>query len=84
MDYSAAKLERIATEVVLPKMKGWGEMSERMDRMQKSQMKAKRQRHISVLLVFTRDYFPFAQITVCGGKVGFTCKSGATEDESSH
>lgn len=62
MDYSAAKLECAAIEVVLPEMKGWGEMSERMDRMQKSQMKAKCQCHISVLLVFTRDYFPFAQI----------------------
>lgn len=58
-------------------------MSERMDRTQKGQMKAKRQRHVSVLLVFNRDYFPFAEL-IAGGKASFTCKTGATEDESSH
>lgn len=62
MGYSAAKLERAAIRVVLSEMKGRGEMSERMARMQKGQMKAKHQCHISVLLVFNRDYFPFAQI----------------------
>lgn len=67
MGYSAAKLERAAIRVILSEMKGQGEMRERMDRMQKGQMKAKRQRHISVLLVLNRDYFPFAQI-IAGGK----------------
>lgn len=67
MGYSAAKLERAAIRVILSEMKGRGEMSERMERMQKGQKKAKRQHHISVLLVFNRDYFPFAQIIV-GGK----------------
>lgn len=83
MGYSAAKLEHAAIRVVLPEMKGQGKMSERINRMQKGQMKAKRQRHISVLLVFNRDYFPFAQI-IAGGKAGFTYKTGATEDELSH
>lgn len=62
MSYSAAKLESVAIRIILSEMKGWGEPSERMARMQEGQMKAKRQRHISVLLVCNRDYFPFAQI----------------------
>lgn len=39
-------------------------MSEGMDRMQKGQVEAQCQYHISVLLVFHRDYFPLAQIVV--------------------
>jgi len=66
MGYGAAKLEHTAIRVVLSEIKGWGEMSERTESMQKGQMKAKRQRHISVLLGFKRDYFPFAQITAEG------------------
>lgn len=42
-------------------------MSEGMDRMQKGQMEAQCQHHISVLLVFNRDYFPLAQVIVGGG-----------------
>lgn len=38
-----------------------------MGRMQKGQMKVKRQHPISVLLVCNRDYFPFAYI-IAGGK----------------
>lgn len=58
-------------------------MSEEMDRMQKGQMEAQCQHHISVLLIFNRDYFPLAQI-IGGGESGCTCKIGATEDEPSH
>lgn len=83
MGYSAAKLEREAIRAVLLEMKGQGEMSEGMDRMQKGQIEAQCQHHISVLLVFNRDYFPLAQIIV-GGKSGCTCKTGATKDEPSH
>lgn len=43
-------------------------MSEGMDRMQKGQVEARRQHHISVLLVFNRDYFP--SCTNRGGAIG--------------
>lgn len=68
MGYSAAKLECEAIRVVLLEIKEGGEMSEGMDRMQKGQMEAQCQHHISVLLVFNRDYFPFAQVVV-GGEI---------------
>lgn len=83
MGYSAAKLERAAIRVVLLEMKGWGERSEGMDRMQRGQTEAQCQHHTSVLLVCNRDYSPLARIVV-GGKSGCTCKTGATEDEQSH
>lgn len=68
MGYSAAKLERVAIRVVLLEMKGQGEMSEGMDRMQEGQVEAQCQHHISVLLVFNRDYFP-PHTNRCGGEI---------------
>lgn len=62
MGYSAAKLERAAIRVILLEMKGRGEMSEGMDRMQKGQMEAQCQHRTSVLSVCNRDYFSLTQI----------------------
>lgn len=72
MGSRAAKLKPTAIRVVhsvSSGMKGRGERSERMDRRQKGRIKTRCQRHISVLLVFNRDYFPFAQLVTGGSRL---------------